>query len=115
MLIVNEDHLSRAGVCNLDTCCPYCGSALRSYPLIMSDDPAQTVYHVACALELATDLLVDLYTFFRPPAPYQSLFTLTTSAAVESPRVRITRKSGRYLPKVWPHITSECKTACQAA
>ena len=42
----------------------------------MSDDEDQTVYHVACALELATDLLVDLYTFFRPPAPYAPLFTL---------------------------------------
>jgi hypothetical protein len=65
--------------------CPYCGLAKASYPLIMSDDAGQTVYHVACALELATDLLVDLYTFFRPPAPYQQLFTLTTPAPVRSP------------------------------
>ncbi len=43
----------------------------------MSDDPGQTVYHVACALELATDLLVDLFTFFHPSAPYTRLFTLT--------------------------------------
>src|SRR2546425_9089755 len=68
MLIVNDDHLMRAGVCSLDELCPYCGFAFAGYPLIMSDDPRQTVYHAACALELATDLLVDLYTFFRPPA-----------------------------------------------
>jgi hypothetical protein len=84
MLIVNDDHLSRAGVCNLDTCCPYCGSAFADYPLVMSDDPAQTVYHIACALELATDLLVDLYTFFRPPTPYSRLFTLAAQEAVEN-------------------------------
>jgi hypothetical protein len=76
MLIINDDHRSRAGVASLDQCCPYCGSAFAGYPLIMSDDPSQTVYHVACALQLVTDLLVDLYTFFRPPAPYVRLFTL---------------------------------------
>ena len=80
MLIVNDDHRLRAGVRSLDELCPYCGSAFTFYPLIMSDDSTQTVYHVACALELATDLLVDLYTFFRPPAPYTRLFTLTVSA-----------------------------------
>ena len=40
----------------------------------MSDDAAQTVYHATCALELATDILVDLYTFFSPPAPFQPFF-----------------------------------------
>jgi len=85
MLIVNDDHLMRAGVCSLDELCLYCGSAFADYPLIMSDDPEQTVYHATCALELATDLLVDLYTFFRPPAPYGPLFTLTAPQAVESP------------------------------
>ncbi len=78
MLIVNDTHLTLAGVCSLDELCPYCGLAFASYPLVMSDDPAQTVYHVACALELATDILVDLFTFFRPPAPSTSLFTLAT-------------------------------------
>ncbi len=85
MLIVNDDHLMRAGVCSLDELCPYCGFAFHDYPLIMSDDPRQTVYHAACALELATDLLVDLYTFFRPPAPYQQLFTLTADHSVANP------------------------------
>ncbi len=81
MLIVNDDDRRRAGVASLDQRCPYCGSAFANYPLIMSDDARQTVYHVACALELATDLLVDLYTFFRPPAPYVRLFTLTASVS----------------------------------
>ena len=83
MLIVNDDHRLRAGVCSLNEPCPYCGTAFADYPLIMSDDAAQTVYHVACALELTTDLLVDLYTFFRPPAPYARLFTLTPPAPTQ--------------------------------
>ncbi len=53
MLIVTDDHRIRAGVC------PYCGLAFAAYPLIISDDPRQSVYHAACALELATDILVD--------------------------------------------------------
>jgi hypothetical protein len=73
MLIVNEDHHRWAGVVGLDQRCHDSGSAFANYPLIMSDDARQTVDHVACALELATDLLVDLYTFFRPPAPYVRL------------------------------------------
>ena len=77
MLIINSDHLMRAGVGNLDEQCPYSGSAYASYPLIMSDDAEQTVYHATCALQLAADLLTDLFTFFHPPAPYTHLFTLT--------------------------------------
>ena len=42
----------------------------------MHDDAKQTVYHVTCALELVTDLMVDLYTLFSPPAPYPQLFVL---------------------------------------
>ena len=83
MLIVTDDHRRRAGVCSLDDLCPYCKLAFAGYPLIMSDDASQTVYHVTCALELATDLLVDLYTFFNPPAPYTSLFTLTAPTSTE--------------------------------
>lgn len=83
MLIVNDEHRCRAGIASLEQCCPYCGLAFATYPLIMSDDPGQTVYHVACALQLATDLLVDLYTFFCPPAPYACLFTLTTAALTQ--------------------------------
>ncbi len=83
MLIINDDHLRRADVCSLDELCPSCRKPLREYPLVMSDDATQAVYHVACALELATDLLVDLSTFFNPPTPYTSLFTLTPLASVE--------------------------------
>jgi hypothetical protein len=90
MLIVNDDHRMRAGVCSLSELCPYCGSAFADYPLIMSDDAGQSVYHVACALELATDLLVDLYTFFSPPAPYTRLFTLIAPAPTPNP------EGGRY-------------------
>jgi hypothetical protein len=64
MLIVNDDHRMQAGVCSLDGLCPYCGSAFTDYPLIMSDHASQTVYHAACALQLATEILVDLFTFF---------------------------------------------------
>lgn len=39
----------------------------------MSDDADQTVYHAECAVELATDILVDLFTFLSPPAPYDRL------------------------------------------
>ncbi len=79
MLIVNDDHRIRAGVCSLDELCPYCGLAFAEYPLIMSDEAKPIVYHVACALQLATDILVDLFTFFSPPAPYAHLFTLTAT------------------------------------
>jgi hypothetical protein len=77
MLIVNHDHLRLAGIVSLEERCPYCSKTLAAYPLIMSDDAKQTVYHVTCALELATDIIVDVDTFFRPPAPYVRLFTLT--------------------------------------
>ena len=60
MLIVTDDHRRRADVCSLDELCPYCRLAFAAYPLIMSNDAAQRVYRVGCALELATDLLVDL-------------------------------------------------------
>lgn len=77
MLIVNDDHLSFAGIASLQEPCPYCSKTLAAYPLIMSDDAQQTVYHIPCALQLATDIIVDVDTFFRPPAPYVRLFTFT--------------------------------------
>jgi hypothetical protein len=80
MLIVNDDHLRRAGMRSLDELCSYCGSTFAEYPLIMSDDAEQTIYHAACALQLATEILVDLFTFLHPPAPYVRLFTLTAAA-----------------------------------
>ena len=84
MLIVNDDHLRRAGVGSLAEQCNYCSRPLTAYPLIMSDDTNQAVYHVTCALELATDLIVDLYTFFSPPAPYPPLFVLTAPEAASA-------------------------------
>jgi hypothetical protein len=77
MLIVNDTHLSLAGVASLKEPCAYCTRPLAAYPLIMCDDTQQMVYHVTCALELATDLLVDLATFFHPPAPYPPFYVLT--------------------------------------
>ena len=85
MLIVNDAHLCpgwadrawRSGVTPAR-------SRLSAYPLVMSDDAKQTVYHVTCALELATDLLVDLATFFHPPTLYQPLYVLTPPDAASA-------------------------------
>jgi hypothetical protein len=92
MLIVNDTHRLLAGVVSLNELCPYCCKPLRSYPLILADDAAQTVYHVACALELATDILVDLFTFFSPPPPYERFFVLTGPDT--DPQERIAEESG---------------------
>ena len=70
MLIVNDNQLHLAGIASLEQPCISCSKQLATYPLILSDDVGQTVYHITCALELATDLMVDVYTFFSPPAPY---------------------------------------------
>jgi len=83
MLILNDHHRLRAGVASMTECCPYCAKSLNEYPLIMSDDVEQTVYHAACAVQLATDIMVDLYTFFRPPAPYDPLFVITVPGRKE--------------------------------
>ncbi len=82
MLILNDEHRLRAGIASLSKRCSYCGLALAAYPLIMSDDAKLAVYHAACAAELATEILVDLYTFFSPPAPYERLFVLAAPDAV---------------------------------
>jgi len=84
MLIVNDTHRRLAGVASLEERCLYCSRPLAAYPLLMSDDTSQTVYHVTCALELVTDLIVDLYTFFSPPAPYSQLFVLTVPEAASA-------------------------------
>jgi hypothetical protein len=76
MLIFTDEQRLRAGIKSLSKQCPYCRKVLASYPLILSDDAGFFVYHAACAAALATEILVDLYTFFRPPAPYQQLFVL---------------------------------------
>lgn len=76
MIIINDKQRVRTGVASMDERCPYCSKALNEYPLIMSDDAGQTVYHAACAVQLATEIMVDLYTFLSPPAPYDRLFVL---------------------------------------
>jgi len=73
MLIFNDEQRLRAGIRSLGKRCPYCSKALAAYPLILSDDAGLAVYHAACAAALATEILVDLYTFFRPPAPYPAV------------------------------------------
>ena len=89
MLIVNDDHLRRAGIASLSKRCSYCSKALAAYPLIVSDEASLQVYHAACAAALASEVLIDLYTFFQPPAPYQHVFVLdlrsSASASVEVP------------------------------
>ena len=83
MLIVNDEQRLRAGIASLGKRCQYCSKALAAYPLILSDDAKLAVYHAACAVQLATEILVDVYTFFSPPAPYDRLFMLTASAGEE--------------------------------
>ena len=86
MLIINDDHLRRADVRSLDELCPSCHKPLRDYPLLLSDEAEPSVYHVACALQLATEILVDLFTFFCPPTPFDRLFVLTCESSEPSPQ-----------------------------
>ncbi|GAC1375120.1 MAG: hypothetical protein NVSMB44_43630 [Ktedonobacteraceae bacterium] len=79
MLIFNDEQRLRAGIKSLNKRCSYCCKPLSEYPLIMNDDAGFAVFHAACAAALATDIIVDLYTFFHPPAPYSRLFTLTAA------------------------------------
>lgn len=85
MFIVNDEHRIAAGIKSLSKRCSYCCQPLSEYPLIMNDDAGLAVFHAACAAALATDLIVDLYTFFRPPAPFQLLFTLTSTPPGKTP------------------------------
>ena len=81
MLIVNDTQRMLAGVVSLDEQCKYCSKPLTEYPLILSDDVDQTVYHATCAVQLATEILVDLFTFLSPPPPYHRLYVLTAPEA----------------------------------
>jgi hypothetical protein len=81
MLIYSDEQRLRAGIRSLSKRCPYCSKALAAYPLILTDDAGLAFYHAACAAPLATEILVDLYTFFRPPAPYHRLFVLDATKA----------------------------------
>jgi hypothetical protein len=76
MLIMNDEQCLQAGIRSLGERCKCCGRAFATYPLIMSDDAERTVYHAACAVELATEIMVGIYTFFNPPAPLERLFVL---------------------------------------
>ena len=89
MLIVNDNQLLLAGGVSLEERCKYCSEPLAAYPLIMSDDVDQTIYHAACAVELATDILVDLFTFLSPPPPYERFFVLTAPDAVPSQQTAV--------------------------
>jgi hypothetical protein len=89
MLIVNDDQRRRAGIVSLEEPCHSCCKALAEYPLIFADDAAQTVYHAACAVELATDILVDLFTFLSPPPPYERFFVLTAPDAALSQQTAV--------------------------
>jgi hypothetical protein len=84
MLIVNDAHFALAGVASLEERCTYCTRPLAAYPLVLSDDRNQTVYHITCAIQLASDLLADVFTFFSPPEPFSPLFVLTTVAKTVS-------------------------------
>jgi hypothetical protein len=84
VLIVNDEHRIAAGIKSLSKRCPYCRKPLRAYPLILSDDAGFAVFHAACAAALAIEIQVDLYTFFRPPAPHHQFFVLTTQEAGQS-------------------------------
>lgn len=86
MLIVNDEYRIAAGIKSLSKRCSYCSKPLKEYPLIMNDDAGVAVFHAACAAALAIEIQVDLYTFFRPPAPYHHLFVLdATQAAPKHP------------------------------
>jgi hypothetical protein len=59
----------------------------------MNDDAGFRVFHAACAAALATEIIVDLYTFFRPPAPFHRLFVLDVChSAAHQQKARCERK-----------------------
>jgi len=78
MLIMSDNRRKTAGIESLNQRCTYCSRVLYAYPLIMGDDAQHSVYHIACAVELATDILLDLSDFFCPPAPFDRVAVLTT-------------------------------------
>jgi hypothetical protein len=98
MLIVNDDQLRLAGIVSLEERCKYCSKALAAYPLIMSDDAVQTVCHVTCVLELATEIMVDLFTFFSPLAPCPQLYVLTMPRGERAQTEGVTHTVNKYPP-----------------
>ena len=85
MLILNDEHRRRKGILSLTKRCSSCSKALAASLPIMSDDALLAVYHTACATAPVTEILVDLYTFFHPPAPSPPLYVLTTEPLVPYP------------------------------
>jgi hypothetical protein len=56
---------------------------------------SEEAYHAACAAALATEILVDLYTFFSPPTSYHQLFVLDPrSGAAACPRMETDAVNG---------------------
>ncbi len=98
MLIVNDNQLLLAGGVSMEVRCTDCSQPLTTYPLIMSDDAERTVSHAACAVELATDLLVDLFPFLSPPPPCERLFVLTAPDAAPSQETHVKRECQRCGP-----------------
>ncbi|HLZ58840.1 MAG TPA: hypothetical protein VKR06_18010 [Ktedonosporobacter sp.] len=85
MLIMNDQQSKIAGIESLKQRCVYCSKVLHAYPLIVGDDPQQSVYHIACAVELATDILLDLTDFFCPPTPFDRVVMITTPPSESYP------------------------------
>jgi hypothetical protein len=85
MLIMSDQQRKTAGIESLGQRCTYCSKVLHAYPLIMGDDAQHSVYHIACAVELATDILLDLSDFFCPPAPFDRVVVLTTPPSDSRP------------------------------
>jgi hypothetical protein len=129
MLIVNDEQRLRAGIRSMDKRCQYCSKALAAYPLILSDDAKLAVYHASCAVQLATEIMVDLYTFFSPPAPYLQLYVLTApqaapthetslggagkvSASQDSPDKGVTHAVNGYLPDEGGSLGSSIYREC---
>src|SRR5438270_788245 len=83
--------LIAAGMKSLSKRCSYCSKALSEYPLIMNDDAGLAVFHAACAAP-ATEIIVDLSTFFRPPAPYHRLFVLDPQHSAHEQKAGCERK-----------------------
>jgi len=107
MLIVNDDQLQFTGIASLEQQCPYCSKTLATYPLILSDDADQTVYHITCALELASDLLADVFTFFSPPAPSPPLFVLAAPDAASVTMPSGERMQTKGVPHAVNHYSSD--------
>jgi len=78
MLIFTDEQRLRAGIKSLSKRCSYCCKPLSEYPLIMNDDAGLAVFHAACAAALVADIVVDLYSFFRPQEPYRPISVFLT-------------------------------------